>query len=337
MEPSYREGVGPATAISGAARKPLSLRHSGQDDGAFMEPSGRNRWQPGRKWEAPENGSNRPIGNRSQPTATVSERSASPTRSPRTPTRSEPDAPACAAPGNARLHAHLRRQRPAEHPTQRPRRRSTRTALETTFSGRRQQELPSSLPTAPADWATPYRRLAAEVGVEPDLMAAFAAAAAFLDPILAGRPREPGTQPCAAGPSDATGIQRSANTTCPKGPIRPPLLQDSRRRSRHARSGRRNPLGASDSRREDGAFMEPSGGNEWQPLAHAPGPNTAQTSRSATPSNPQQRFRSASCAGRFGLIAEKAFSVDRFQVASDLLALASSSRSRTVCASSFIA
>ncbi len=28
----------------------------------------------GRKWESPENGSNKPIGNRSQPTATVSER-----------------------------------------------------------------------------------------------------------------------------------------------------------------------------------------------------------------------------------------------------------------------
>ena len=47
--------------------------------------------------------------------------------------------------------------------------------------------LPSSLPAAPADWADPYRRLAAEVGVEPDLTAAFVQAAAFLDPILAGR------------------------------------------------------------------------------------------------------------------------------------------------------
>ena len=39
-----------------------------------MEPSGRNRWLTGRKWENPENGSNKPIGNRWQPTATVSER-----------------------------------------------------------------------------------------------------------------------------------------------------------------------------------------------------------------------------------------------------------------------
>jgi hypothetical protein len=56
-----------------------------------MEPSGRNRWQPvangtppktaqisrsatGGKWDTPENRSNKPIRNRWQPTATVSER-----------------------------------------------------------------------------------------------------------------------------------------------------------------------------------------------------------------------------------------------------------------------
>ena len=65
--------------------------------------------------------------------------------------------------------------------------KALRTALETTFGERQRQELPSNLPAAPADWATPYRRLAAEVGVEPDLTVAFAAAAAFLNPILAGR------------------------------------------------------------------------------------------------------------------------------------------------------
>jgi hypothetical protein len=35
-----------------------------------MEPSGRNRWQPGRKRASPIEGSNRPIRNRWQPTAT---------------------------------------------------------------------------------------------------------------------------------------------------------------------------------------------------------------------------------------------------------------------------
>ena len=39
-----------------------------------MEPSGRNRWQPAANGDALENGSNRPIRNRWQRTATVSQR-----------------------------------------------------------------------------------------------------------------------------------------------------------------------------------------------------------------------------------------------------------------------
>ena len=39
----------------------------------------------------------------------------------------------------------------------------------------------------PASWREPYGRLAAEVAIEPELDKAFAEAAAFLDPILAGR------------------------------------------------------------------------------------------------------------------------------------------------------
>jgi predicted nucleotidyltransferase component of viral defense system len=65
--------------------------------------------------------------------------------------------------------------------------RALRTALETTFTERQRHELPSSLPTPPSEWADPYRRLAAGIGVEPDLSAAFAEAATFLDPILGGR------------------------------------------------------------------------------------------------------------------------------------------------------
>ncbi len=65
--------------------------------------------------------------------------------------------------------------------------RALRTALETTFAERQRQELLSSLPAPPAEWAAPYGRLAADVGVEPELGAAFANAARFLDPILAGR------------------------------------------------------------------------------------------------------------------------------------------------------
>jgi hypothetical protein len=63
---------------------------------------------------------------------------------------------------------------------------SLREALEVTFAQRDQQPLPSSLPPPPASWDEPYRRLASEVDVEPDLDKAFALAAEFLDPILAG-------------------------------------------------------------------------------------------------------------------------------------------------------
>jgi len=62
-----------------------------------------------------------------------------------------------------------------------------RNAVETTFAQREQQPLPSSLPPPPSTWEAPYRRLAEEVGVEAELDQAFAVAAAFLDPILAGR------------------------------------------------------------------------------------------------------------------------------------------------------
>src|SRR5207249_8735859 len=40
-------------------------------------------------------------------------------------------------------------------------------------------------------------------------------------------------------------------------------------------------------RPEDGAFMEPSGRNRWQPVANGTGPKTAQISRSATGGNPR--------------------------------------------------
>jgi hypothetical protein len=53
------------------------------------------------------------------------------------------------------------------------------------------------------------------------------------------------------------------------------------------------PLPASDLDAKDEAFMEPSRGNHWQPLANASGQKTAQTSRSATLGNPRQRFKTA--------------------------------------------
>lgn len=62
-----------------------------------------------------------------------------------------------------------------------------RSALVGVFEGRRQQGLPDRLPPPPTDWAVPYRKLAKEVGVDPDLRAGYAEAAALLDPILADR------------------------------------------------------------------------------------------------------------------------------------------------------
>jgi hypothetical protein len=63
---------------------------------------------------------------------------------------------------------------------------SLRDALEATFEQREQQPLPSSLPAPPESWREPYRRLATEVAIEPELDKAFAEASALLDPILAG-------------------------------------------------------------------------------------------------------------------------------------------------------
>jgi hypothetical protein len=61
-----------------------------------------------------------------------------------------------------------------------------RDALETTFSERRQQPLPATLPPPPVAWREHYARLASEVSVEADLERAYALAAEFIDPILAG-------------------------------------------------------------------------------------------------------------------------------------------------------
>ena len=69
--------------------------------------------------------------------------------------------------------------------------RALRGALEDTFAARKRQLLPAGLPVPPADWAQPYHRLAPAVGVAPELSAAFSHAAAFLDPVLAGRSEGP--------------------------------------------------------------------------------------------------------------------------------------------------
>lgn len=60
-------------------------------------------------------------------------------------------------------------------------------ALEATFAARGLQSLPAALPPAPESWEAPYRTLAHEVGLPPDVATGFRAVAAFLDPLLAGR------------------------------------------------------------------------------------------------------------------------------------------------------
>jgi hypothetical protein len=47
--------------------------------------------------------------------------------------------------------------------------------------------LPDRLPPPPTEWAVPYRKLAMEVALDPDLHTGHLQAAALLDPVLAGR------------------------------------------------------------------------------------------------------------------------------------------------------
>jgi len=61
-----------------------------------------------------------------------------------------------------------------------------RSALRATFEARRAHTLPSALPSPPPGWALAYRRVAAEVGLDPDVSTGSQQASAFLDPILAG-------------------------------------------------------------------------------------------------------------------------------------------------------
>lgn len=58
--------------------------------------------------------------------------------------------------------------------------------IETIFALRGTHTAPESLPSPPAGWATPFRRLAKEVGVPDELAAGHRDAATLLDPILSG-------------------------------------------------------------------------------------------------------------------------------------------------------
>jgi predicted nucleotidyltransferase component of viral defense system len=56
------------------------------------------------------------------------------------------------------------------------------------FEARATHDLPSAMPAPPGEWAVPYRALADEVGLDPDLSVGHRLAARFLDPILAAEP-----------------------------------------------------------------------------------------------------------------------------------------------------
>lgn len=56
------------------------------------------------------------------------------------------------------------------------------------FDTRATHELPRSVPAPPREWAQPYRALAEEVGLDPDLAVGHYRAAAFLDTVLAPEP-----------------------------------------------------------------------------------------------------------------------------------------------------
>lgn len=59
-----------------------------------------------------------------------------------------------------------------------------RRALDATFAIRRQHNLPASLPRPDSQWATAYRKLAREVGIDEEIEVGFREAVRFLDPVL---------------------------------------------------------------------------------------------------------------------------------------------------------
>ena len=61
-----------------------------------------------------------------------------------------------------------------------------RSALHATFDARGIYPLPATLPPPPAGWGPAYRKLAVELGLQPEVSIGYQRAAAFLNPILGG-------------------------------------------------------------------------------------------------------------------------------------------------------
>jgi hypothetical protein len=62
-----------------------------------------------------------------------------------------------------------------------------RHAIDRIFTSRNTQVVPELVPDPPESWVSPYRRLASEIGLNPNLAVGHRASAAFLDPILSVR------------------------------------------------------------------------------------------------------------------------------------------------------
>ena len=61
-----------------------------------------------------------------------------------------------------------------------------RKALEQTFFTRGTHDLPTHLPSPPAEWSVPFRALAGTIGLNPDMNEGYSRAVCFLDPVLIG-------------------------------------------------------------------------------------------------------------------------------------------------------
>jgi hypothetical protein len=67
--------------------------------------------------------------------------------------------------------------------------RRLRQALHGVFARRSTHDLPRTLPQPPDDWRTPFRKLALEPGIDPDVTARHRKAAALLNPVLSDEVR----------------------------------------------------------------------------------------------------------------------------------------------------
>lgn len=98
-----------------------------------------------------------------------------------------------------KLHAYTRRYGPDNAPSSRPKdlidivllaqsesfvAEELWSAIAETFATRSTHALPAGVPPPPANWARPYRELAEQVGISPDLTDGHRVACGFLDPVL---------------------------------------------------------------------------------------------------------------------------------------------------------